>query len=58
VHYADDEAWHVICGVLRFRFADREMNAEAGSTVFVPAGVSHTFGNPGPFREFESELLE
>jgi mannose-6-phosphate isomerase-like protein (cupin superfamily) len=48
VHYSDDESWHVISGVLRFRFADREMDAQAGSTVFVPAGVAHTFGNPGP----------
>jgi mannose-6-phosphate isomerase-like protein (cupin superfamily) len=48
VHHADDEAWHVISGALRFRFADREMIAEAGSTVLVPAGVPHTFGNAGP----------
>ncbi len=49
VHYSDDEAWHVIEGRLRFRFAaGEERIAEAGSTVFVPAGVPHTFGNPGP----------
>lgn len=43
VHYQDDEAWHVIEGTLRFRFADRELHAPAGSTVFVPAGVPHTY---------------
>jgi len=48
VHQADDEAWHVISGALRFRLADREFTAVAGSTVLVPAGVAHTFGNAGP----------
>lgn len=48
VHHADDEAWYVISGALRFRFADRVVVAEAGSTVLVPAGVAHTFGNAGP----------
>jgi mannose-6-phosphate isomerase-like protein (cupin superfamily) len=48
VHHGDDEAWHVIAGALRFRFADRVVIAEAGSTVLVPAGVAHTFGNAGP----------
>jgi len=48
VHHEDDEAWHVISGALRFRFADRELIAEAGSTVLVSAGVAHTFGNAGP----------
>ena len=43
VHYKDDEAWHVLEGTLRFRFADRELDAPAGSTVFVPAGVPHTY---------------
>jgi mannose-6-phosphate isomerase-like protein (cupin superfamily) len=48
VHRADDEAWHVVTGALRFRFADHEFIAAAGSTVLVPAGVPHTFGNAGP----------
>jgi mannose-6-phosphate isomerase-like protein (cupin superfamily) len=48
VHHADDEAWHVIAGALRFRFADKEIVAGSGSTVLVPAGVAHTFGNAGP----------
>ena len=48
VHHADDEAWHVISGGLRFRFAgDQEVVARAGSTVLVPAGVAHTFGSAG-----------
>ena len=48
VHHRDDEAWYVIEGALRFRFADSELVAPAGSTVLVPAGVPHTFGNAGP----------
>lgn len=48
VHHADDEAWHVVSGALRFRFADDEVVARAGSSVLVPAGVAHTFGNAGP----------
>ena len=43
VHHLDDEAWHVLEGSLHFRFADRELDALAGSTVFVPAGVAHTY---------------
>ncbi|MGH2842294.1 MAG: cupin domain-containing protein [Solirubrobacteraceae bacterium] len=48
VHYGDDEAWHVISGALRFRFGSEEITAAAGSTVLVPAGTPHTFGNAGP----------
>jgi mannose-6-phosphate isomerase-like protein (cupin superfamily) len=43
IHHADDEAWHVLEGTLRFRFADRTVEATAGATVFVPAGAAHTF---------------
>lgn len=48
VHHRDDEAWYVVSGALRFRMADGEVIAPAGSTVLVPAGVPHTFGNAGP----------
>ncbi|MEX0782809.1 MAG: cupin domain-containing protein [Dehalococcoidia bacterium] len=48
VHHRGDEAWHVLEGVLRFRFADRSTEAIAGTTVFVPAGVAHTFSIAGP----------
>jgi len=49
VHYSDDEAWHVLEGTLTFRFVDRQVEASAGTTVFVPAGGPHTYfvaGNP------------
>ena len=38
----------MVSGALRFRFAGEEVIASAGSTVLVPAGVAHTFGNAGP----------
>ncbi len=43
VHYSDDEAWHILEGTLTFRFSDKTMQAHAGTTVFVPAGVPHTY---------------
>src|SRR6266480_7889512 len=43
VHRSDDEAWHVLEGLLRFRFADGEVDAPAGTTVFVPAGSPHAY---------------
>jgi len=43
VHHSDDEAWHVLEGELAFRYADRTETAGPGTTVFVPAGVAHTY---------------
>ena len=43
MHHADDEAWHVLEGTLRFRFVDRTDDVGAGGTVFIPAGVAHTY---------------
>ena len=51
VHHSDDEAWHVLEGTLRFRFVDKEIEAPAGTTVFVPAGVPHDYYEAsGPAR--------
>jgi mannose-6-phosphate isomerase-like protein (cupin superfamily) len=50
VHRSDDEAWHVLEGSLRFKFADREVDACAGTTVFVPAGLPHTYWATEPSR--------
>ena len=43
VHHSDDEAWHVLEGELEFRYADRTETAGPGTTVFIPAGVAHTY---------------
>lgn len=51
VHHSDDEAWHILEGTLTFRFLDREVEVPAGSTVFVPAGVAHSYYEAhGPTR--------
>jgi quercetin dioxygenase-like cupin family protein len=50
IHYEDDEAWHVLEGTLRFRFANRTVEVGPGSTIFVPAGVAHTYEALGPAR--------
>lgn len=43
VHYADDEAWYILEGSLTFRFENRRVEAPAGTSVFVPAGVPHDY---------------
>jgi len=43
VHHSDDEAWHVLEGELTFRYADRSETVGPGTTVFVPAGMPHTY---------------
>lgn len=50
IHHADDEAWHVLEGRLRFKLADGELDAPAGTTVFMPAGVAHTYWEVEPSR--------
>ncbi|MER3481987.1 MAG: cupin domain-containing protein [Meiothermus sp.] len=51
VHYADDEAWHILEGTLTFRLGHEQVEAPAGTTVFVPAGVPHTYHEAhGPTR--------
>lgn len=51
-HRAEDEAWYVLSGRLRFQFGTEEFEASAGSGVLLPHGVAHTFWNPsaGPTR--------
>jgi mannose-6-phosphate isomerase-like protein (cupin superfamily) len=48
VHHHDDEAWYVLEGTLRFRIGDETIDVVAGGSLFCPAGVPHSFGNPGP----------
>ena len=43
IHHADDEAWHVLDGTLRFRFIDRTVDVGSGGTVFIPAGVAYAY---------------
>ena len=48
VHYRDDEAWYVLEGTLRVQVGKDEVEARAGSGVFVSRGTPHTYWNPGP----------
>lgn len=48
VHHGDDEAWYVLEGTLHVQVGDQEVEAHAGSGVFVPRGTAHTYWNPGP----------
>ncbi len=51
VHHSDDEAWHILEGTLTFKFPDKEIEAPAGATVFVPAGLPHMYYEAhGPTR--------
>lgn len=47
VHGRYDEAFHVLGGVVVFTLDGVVHEAAAGSTVFVPRGAAHGFGNPG-----------
>jgi hypothetical protein len=37
------KGWHILDGELTFRYADRTETVGPGTTVFVPAGVAHTY---------------
>ncbi len=45
VHHADDEAWYVLEGTLRFRIGDEVFEAGAHSAVLAPKGTPHAYGN-------------
>jgi mannose-6-phosphate isomerase-like protein (cupin superfamily) len=48
LHHRDDEAWYVLEGRLFVRVGDQDVEARAGSAVFVPRGTPHTYWNPDP----------
>jgi mannose-6-phosphate isomerase-like protein (cupin superfamily) len=45
VHHADDEAWYVLDGVLRFRLGEEIFEAGPGTAVLAPKGTPHAYGN-------------
>jgi mannose-6-phosphate isomerase-like protein (cupin superfamily) len=45
VHHADDEAWYVLEGSLRFRLGDEEFEVGPGGGAFAPRGTPHAYGN-------------
>jgi len=42
-HHGEDEAFYVLEGEMSIICGDRRFNAAAGSFVFIPRGVPHTF---------------
>lgn len=51
VHDEDDEAWHVLAGTLTFVLPEGKIDVGPGETMFIPAGVPHTFYEAhGPTR--------
>lgn len=48
VHHHDDEAWFVLDGALTFRVEEATFTAEAGSFVWAPRGLPHTFRVDSP----------
>lgn len=48
LHHHDDEAWYVLEGTLRVKKGVDEVEARAGSAIFVPRGAPHTYWNPSP----------
>lgn len=45
VHHADDEAWYVLEGVLRFRIGEETCEAGPNAAIFAPKGTPHAYGN-------------
>jgi quercetin dioxygenase-like cupin family protein len=48
VHHEDDEAWFVLDGALTFQVAESTWTAEAGTFVWAPRGLPHTFRVDSP----------
>jgi mannose-6-phosphate isomerase-like protein (cupin superfamily) len=48
LHHGDDEAWYVLDGTLVVQVGNDEVEARAGSAVFVPRNMPHSYWNPGP----------
>jgi mannose-6-phosphate isomerase-like protein (cupin superfamily) len=48
VHHGDDEAWYVLAGTLAFQLGDQEIEAPAGTLIFAPRRLAHTYWNPHP----------
>ncbi|MFI1683070.1 cupin domain-containing protein [Streptomyces sp. NPDC020607] len=46
-HAQHDEGFYVLSGTVRFTVGQEEHEAGPGTFVMVPAGVPHTFANPG-----------
>lgn len=51
-HRREDEVFHILDGVMRFKVGDTEVVAQAGETLLAPKGVPHTFRIESPRAHF------
>ena len=70
IHHKEDEAWYILDGHMTFYVGDEVIEADAGSFVFAPSGIAHTFtvdieptrvlvfASPAGFERFALELGE
>ena len=70
IHHNEDEAWYILDGRMTFYVGDEAFQAGAGSFVFAPSGIAHTFtvdveptrvlvfASPAGFEHFAMELGE
>jgi len=68
IHHREDEAWYVLDGKMTVYVGDEVLEATAGSFVFAPKGIPHTFtvdveptrvlvfASPAGFEHFALEL--
>jgi mannose-6-phosphate isomerase-like protein (cupin superfamily) len=43
IHHREDEAWYILDGHMTFYVGDEVIEADAGSFVYAPSGLAHTF---------------
>src|SRR5215831_14694737 len=48
--HQEDDVFYVLAGTMSFLVGDRWVEAEAGSFVLVPGGITHDFQNRGTVR--------
>lgn len=70
IHHREDEAWYLLDGRMTFYVADEVLEATAGTFVYAPRGLPHTFtvdteptrvlvfASPAGFEHFATELGE
>jgi mannose-6-phosphate isomerase-like protein (cupin superfamily) len=70
-HEANEELFYVVEGTMTFLVGDQQLDAEAGTFIRIPAGVTHDFENrttepagvfnvfiPGGFESHMPEIIE
>ena len=48
IHHREDETFQVLAGEYEFMVAGEKFTAQAGSTIFAPRGIPHTYRCLGP----------